>query len=79
MNPKWYCLILVLVSADSAPVVHRGRSVMDREESTSKVKRKPIIGMTCGYEEEVRERFYINRTYIQSIEMAGGIPPYSQA
>ena len=47
---------------------------MDREERTSKVKRKPIIGMTCGYEEEVRERFYINRTYIQSIEMAGGIP-----
>lgn len=35
---------------------------------------EPVIGITCGHEVASHERFYVNRSYIKSIEMAGGIP-----
>lgn len=34
----------------------------------------PLIGITCGYEYTNVERFYCNRSYVKSIEMAGGTP-----
>ncbi len=35
---------------------------------------EPVIGVTCGHEVAAQERFYVNRPYVRSIEMAGGIP-----
>ena len=35
---------------------------------------EPLIGITCGHEYANVERFYCNRSYVRSVEMAGGIP-----
>ncbi len=36
--------------------------------------KQPLIGLTCGHQQEKPDRYYVNSAYIRAIVSAGGIP-----